>query len=76
MANRKCKYSSSCPVFKGTLKEKDKASFMYRNVFCNRGNNGWNACKRFHVYELDIDPPLELLPGSQESIERIISQKK
>lgn len=76
MAIRKCKYTTSCPVFNGTLKEQDKPSFMYQNVFCNRGRDGWNACKRFHVYELGVDPPKDLLPGNSESVEHILSKNK
>ena len=76
MANRKCKYSSSCPVYKGALKERNKPSFMYKNVFCERGMDGWNACKRFHVYEMGFDPPNDLFPGNSDSIEHILSKNK
>ncbi len=76
MGNGKCKYSNSCPVFQETLKEEGKPSFIYRNVFCNRGTDGWNACKRFHIYELDIDPPKDLLPGNSDGIENIVSKKE
>ena len=72
MSNKKCQYASTCPVFFGALKDEDKPSFIYRNVFCNRGSSGWNACKRFQVYELGIEPPKELLPGSKEKIESFI----
>jgi hypothetical protein len=75
MGNIKCKYSTTCPVFQGTLKEEDKPSFVSRNIFCNRGFKGWNACKRFHVYELGVDPPKDLLPGNRDSIENILSKQ-
>lgn len=76
MLSRKCKYATSCPVFNGTLKEQDKPSFMYRNVFCHSEKGGWNTCKRFHIYELGNDPPQDLLPGNRESIEHILSNNK
>ena len=76
MANKNCKYSNSCPVFEGTLTEKDKSLFVVRNVFCYRGTQGWGACKRFHVYELGIEPPEDLLPGNNESAEHIVSKIK
>ena len=76
MGNRKCKYSATCPIFIGTLKEEDKPTFMYKNIFCNRGVRGWNACKRFQVYEVNVDPPKDLLPGNSDNVETILSRNK
>lgn len=76
MSNTKCEYSSTCPVFNGILKEDDKPTFVYWNVFCNRGVKGWNACKRFHIYELEIVPSKDLMPGSSDSIENILAKKE
>ena len=73
MNNRKCKYAGVCPVFNGKLNEKDKPTFMYRNIFCERGNKGWNACKRYQVAQYNIDLPENLFPGDSRTIEEIVA---
>lgn len=71
-----CNYSNICPIYKGTLTAKDKPGFLLRNVFCSRGEIGWNACKRYQIYKLNIDPPDDLFPGSNDPIDLIISKIK
>jgi len=76
MGNRKCKYAEKCIVYTDSEKVTGNPEFLVHNVFCNRGFKGWNACKRYQIYELDIDPPKDLLPGNIESIEDILSKNK
>ncbi|MBC8488199.1 MAG: hypothetical protein H8D45_19395, partial [Bacteroidetes bacterium] len=72
--NGKCKYVGVCPVYNGKLKEKDKPAFLYRNVFCERGYKGWNACKRYLVAQYNIEPPDYLLPEDKETTEDIVTR--
>ncbi|MCD4697236.1 MAG: hypothetical protein K8S16_13445 [Bacteroidales bacterium] len=72
----KCKYADQCLIYKKATKDIDKPDFLVLNVFCKRGFKGWNACKRFKIYELGTDPPKDLLPGNSDSIENILSKNK
>lgn len=76
MTSQKCKYAERCPVFSGELKEEDKPLFIYHNIFCKAGPRGWNACKRFNLYELGTDPGLSILPENNEPVEDIVPRIK
>ena len=42
----KCKFSGECSIYNGEEKiEMDLT--IYKNVFCHRGHNGWNNCKKY-----------------------------
>jgi hypothetical protein len=45
-----CKYSKQCPVYNGKTKTNGTPLPVYRNVFCNRGSNGWKNCEQFMEY--------------------------
>ena len=72
MVSKLCRYSNVCPIYNGTLKEDDKPSFTYRNIFCEQGNKGWSACKRFQIYSLKTESPENLFPGSNEPIDNLL----
>lgn len=46
-----CKYAGKCPVYKKEVTIKDKPIYIIRNVFCNRGQKGWQNCARYLSYE-------------------------
>jgi hypothetical protein len=74
MRKEKCKYADECPVFEGKVKKTDKPLFLYHNIFCYAGSRGFNACKRYQVYELGVNPPISLLPENEETLEKIITK--
>lgn len=48
---RRCKYADSCPVYEGKEIIKDIPLFLYRNVFCHRGIQGWENCEKYLILE-------------------------
>ncbi len=64
----KCKYAEKCIIYKKVPKEFDQPKFLIHNVFCHRGYKGWNACKRYQVYETNNEPSDDILPGNSERI--------
>jgi len=43
----RCKYAVNCEIFKGKVTVSDVPLPIFRNVFCNRGNKGWNNCSKY-----------------------------
>lgn len=74
MAKQKCNYAEKCPVFSGELKEDEKPTFLYHNIFCKAGYRGWNACKRYNIYELGITPDVAILPENNEPVEVLMKR--
>ena len=46
-----CKYADDCPVFNDNLSNLISSNLVIKNVFCRRGERGWNNCKRYKVLE-------------------------
>jgi hypothetical protein len=69
-----CKYAEKCIVFKKGIPESDQPKYLIHNVFCKRGFKGWEACKRFEMYKMNIEPTDAILPGNDEPVE-ILAKK-
>ncbi|PTN05944.1 hypothetical protein [Mangrovibacterium marinum] len=56
MAERKlgqrCPHANQCPVFAGKHKTPGLPLFLYRNVFCHRGQKGWDNCQQYKEFEI------------------------
>lgn len=46
-----CKYSKECLIYKGEEESKSLSVWMYKNIFCTRGEMGWESCDRFVEFE-------------------------
>ena len=57
-----CRYAKDCSVYNNENHEIKRPIFLVRNVFCNRGPKGWNNCKRFLLYENNINVPDNMIP--------------
>lgn len=57
-----CQQAKDCPVYQGTLTIERISTFMIRNVFCNRGHNGWRNCERFKLAEEGLEIPASATP--------------
>lgn len=44
-----CQYAKECPVYIGKVKSIETPVFIIKNVFCNRGINGWKNCHRYNL---------------------------
>ncbi len=49
-----CIYAPTCPLYQGKEDKKGSDLVIYKNVFCHRGLNGWNNCKHYLEYNLNI----------------------
>lgn len=58
-----CKYAEKCIIFKNGIQDSDQPKYLIHNVFCKRGFKGWEACKRYKMYEINIEPSNDILPG-------------
>ncbi len=48
---KRCHFANQCEIYKGKKQVKEMPLFLYRNVFCNRGEKGWNNCKQYLIYQ-------------------------
>jgi len=71
-----CKNYMKCPIYSGVLLGKESTSKSYKKQFCEAGENGWLACKRYQVKERTGICPPDLLPNSFKDIETIIKEMK
>lgn len=69
-----CKNYEKCPIYSGVLLGKDITAKGYKMQFCEAGEIGWSACKRYMVKERTGKCPPELLPNSFKDVERIIEE--
>lgn len=46
-----CKYFKDCPVYQGEVDTNGTPLTIFKNVFCNRGVNGWENCKQYLIYK-------------------------
>jgi hypothetical protein len=69
-----CKNFEKCPIYNGILCGKEITAKGYRIKYCEGGEEGWKACKRFQVKERTGQCPSDLLPNSFKDIETIIQE--
>lgn len=67
----KCKYAEKCIIFNKGIPGRDQPKYLIHNVFCKRGYKGWDACKRHKMYEVNIEPMDDILPGNDEPVETL-----
>lgn len=67
-----CKYSKSCPIYNGVLKNRKMTIQAYMESYCSAGEENWSRCKRFQLTELYGFCPSEILPNDNRSIEDLI----
>ncbi|MGD9555528.1 MAG: hypothetical protein AB7V25_00750 [Mangrovibacterium sp.] len=60
-----CPYSVTCPVYQERLIVERVPPFLIRNVFCNRGQKGWNNCVRYRLIAEDKEAPVTATPYKQ-----------
>ncbi|MGE4586635.1 MAG: hypothetical protein AB7D05_04765 [Mangrovibacterium sp.] len=64
---RLCPLSKTCPVYRGKVKVENTSLLLVRNVFCNRGEKGWNNCKRYQLAHAGKNIPETATPYNQEN---------
>ncbi len=47
---KRCRFASECPVYKGEIRVDSMPKYLYRNVFCERGERGWKNCEHYVKY--------------------------
>lgn len=48
-----CEYANQCPIYNGEKQIMDTPIVVYRNVFCKRGEKGWNNCKQHMEFKTE-----------------------
>ena len=46
-----CIYTNICSVYNGESDINGTPLHVHRNVFCNRGNRGWNNCRLYTKFK-------------------------
>jgi hypothetical protein len=73
METQVCKNFEKCPIYNGILKDKEATSSGYKRQYCEAGEKGWSACKRYLVKGKTGKCPPNLLPNSMLSVDDIIA---
>lgn len=47
---KRCRFATECPIYNGKIEIDKMPKYLYRNVFCERGEKGWNNCKQYSEY--------------------------
>jgi len=68
---KNCQYAEKCIIFEKGIPESDQPKYLIHNIFCTRGYKGWEACKRYKMYEMNIEPLDDIFPGNDEPVETI-----
>ncbi len=71
-----CKNFEKCPIYSGILTGKETTAKSYKRYYCEAGETGWLACKRYQVKERTGKCPSNLLPNAIQDIETIIREMK
>lgn len=50
-----CQLAKNCPVYQETLIVDRISLPLLKNVFCNRGYNGWKNCERFKLADEGLE---------------------
>jgi len=61
-----CQHANNCPVYQETLIVERISLPLLKNVFCNRGYNGWKNCERFRIAEAGVKIPETASPYNVE----------
>jgi hypothetical protein len=69
-----CKNYEKCPIYTGVLSGKEITAKSYRKQYCDAGESGWTACKRYQVKEATGKCTPNLLPNSFQDIESLINE--
>ena len=66
-----CPFYKQCGIFDKYLNGASNSG-IYKNLFCHRGMEGHENCKRYKVYETLGNCPDSILPNSSYSVQEII----
>jgi hypothetical protein len=69
-----CKNYEKCPIYNGILKDREVTSKVFRIQYCDAGERGWYACKRYQVKEKTGKCPADLLPNCEKNVEQIVAE--
>jgi hypothetical protein len=69
-----CLKAAKCPIYTGILKSNPVLIQTYKNLYCERGKEGRDKCKRFQVSLRAGSCPPYILPNSKLSVEDIIKK--
>jgi hypothetical protein len=51
MAKQLCAFAKTCPIYQEKETINATPIVLYKNVFCNRGSQGWANCHQFSDFE-------------------------
>jgi hypothetical protein len=51
---KRCRYTDTCPLFRGIGIPENMTRPIWRNVFCYRGIKGWANCSQFIAFEEEL----------------------
>lgn len=66
-----CPSAEKCPIFLDTLKNKSMTAKAYKLQYCEAGEAGRNACRRWQCKQKYGKVPDNLMPNSIKTIEEI-----
>jgi len=72
--NRICERSAKCPIYTGVLESKGVLISTFKNLYCEKGKEVYQTCKRYRVADIAGSCPPDILPNSRLTVEEIIKK--
>ncbi len=48
---KKCIYAKTCEIYQNHTSVTDQKLVIHKNVFCHRGEKGWENCKEYLTFK-------------------------
>ena len=69
-----CEKAEKCPIYSGILNSNLALISTYKNLYCEKGEEGRNKCKRYQVAKIAGSCPPNILPNSHLSVAGILKK--
>ena len=69
-----CERSAKCPIYTGVLESKDVLINTFKSLYCEKGKEIYQMCKRYQVSNVAGKCPPDTLPNSRLTVEEIIKK--
>ena len=70
--NKICEKSAKCPIYAGVLESKGVLINTFKSLYCEKGKEIYQTCKRYQVSSVAGKCPPDILPNSRLAVEEII----
>jgi len=69
-----CFRAEKCPIYNGLLESKDVLVKTIKGLYCEKGVENHQKCKRYQVAAIAGSCPPDILPNNHQPVEDIIKK--